>query len=78
MKPIEILATVLEVTGGTYEGTAYLTCVVRVDGLLLKFKVQKDFDEIKNFIDKEVVLKCELIKGQNLAATLRIVGVDEA
>jgi len=73
---LKITALVLEVGGGVYEGNEYKSLTARVDGVLLKFKVAKTVSDLNSFVDKEVELTIDIVKGQNMSATIKVVGIE--
>jgi len=73
---IKIKAIVLETNEGTFEGNQYRSLVARVDGKLLKFKVDKSLSNIGDYVDQEVELKLDIVKGSNMSATIKVVGVE--
>jgi len=72
---IEISVTVLEKGGGTFEGKEYKNIIVRLGDKLLKFKVDPSvlLDEVE--VDNTYVLALDIVKGQNLSATLKVVDI---
>jgi len=68
---------VMESYSGTYEGTAYNKVTARYpskDGRVMVFKSKID---MKEHVDEDVTVVLDITVGQNLAATVKIVAVQE-
>jgi hypothetical protein len=73
---------VLEVNEGTYEGNAYASVKIRSNDVasnqILQYKVdvkKVDAAKLNAMLDKEVTVQCDIIKGANSTATLKVVGL---
>jgi len=76
MIPMEIVCTIVEDTGvKEYQGIAYRYFIVRYEGRLLKIKADKALDG-KEYLDREVTLKCEIRGTASQAAGLKAVAIE--
>lgn len=80
---MQIKAKLLEYSTGNFQGTDYATIKARSEEIannrILKFKVDfKKVGDVSNLVDSDVVLVCEVVSGQNDAATIRVVSVEAA
>jgi len=72
------LVKLLEYNKGEFEGSVYSNVLVRINGQILKFKLDsKKVGDCSSFIDKDVQLTFDITKGQNNAATVRVIEVIE-
>jgi len=79
---IKLTGTLLEATAGEYQGNPYISIKLRskevADNTILKYKVDPkrvSIDVLKESIDTEVTVLCEVLRGQNDLATLKVVGL---
>lgn len=72
--PITIIP--LEEKSGTFEGQAYKGVLCRYNGKVLRIKADPSLD-FKPYIDKETEIELDLRSGMNLAATVRIVAIND-
>jgi hypothetical protein len=74
----KLLGRLLEYNEGEFEGNKYSNVVVRYEGQLLKFKLdRKQVADCKEKVDTDVELTFEVQKGQNSSASIRVVAVSE-
>lgn len=77
MDKFTIEAIILEHSQGVFEGSPYGSVVARYNGNLLRFKIdRKRIDTLEEYLDKNVELELEIVKGQNMQAGLKIVGAN--
>ena len=73
----KIKALILEVSGGVYEGNEWQAIVARVQGRLMRFKVDvKRVHFTTSDVDKDVELEYELSGSASSPALVRIVGFE--
>lgn len=72
----KIKLTILEFKQGVYEGTAYANVIARYNDRILKFKLDKSVPDLSSHIDEEVDCTFSIVPGQNLAASIKIDGVE--
>jgi len=72
----KIKLTLLEYKQGIYEGTPYANCIARYEGKILKFKLDKSIPDLSQHIDEELECTFSIVAGQNLAASIKIDGVE--
>jgi len=75
----KIPLTVLEYNEGTFEGNPYASVIARYNGKLLKFKLDvKKVTGLQKFVDKDILATLEIVPGDRMAATLKVVAVEPA
>lgn len=79
----KIKGVLLEVSSGEFEGNKYASAKVRsadvAENKILKYKVdlkKVSVEALNELLDNEVVLTCDLSKGANDSAVLKIVDVE--
>lgn len=68
--------TVLEVNEGTFQGSPYASVLARYGEKVMRFKLdvkKTSADAYKKFVDKEVEAEFEIVSGQNMTASLKLV-----
>lgn len=75
----ELKGRLLEVTGGVFEGNNWVQCQIRskeiADGKILKYKVNAkniSKEELDKFLDKDISVECDVVRGSDSTAALRI------
>jgi len=72
-------ARLLEYNEGEFEGNKFANIIARHDGKLLKFKLdRKQVSDVSDMIDTDVNLSFDVVKGQNSAASIKVVGIVSA
>jgi len=71
---MKIKVIVLEANSGNFQGNDWKSLICRVDGKLMKFKVQKDVN-IDGLLDKEVELECDVFGTVSQHAYLKVVAI---
>jgi hypothetical protein len=74
---MKINIVVLEFIQGVFQGNPYKQLLARYNNRVLKFKLASDIEDLNKYVDREVSAEIEIVAGQNLAATLRIVAIEE-
>jgi hypothetical protein len=72
---MKINIVVLEFIQGVFQGNPYKQLLARYNNRVLKFKLASDIEDLNKYVDREVSAEIEIVAGQNLAATLRIVAI---
>lgn len=77
----QITGQLLEVKQGEFQGSTYASLKLRsedvADNTILKYKVdlkRVSIESLKESLDTEITVDCDLIKGQNDAATIKVIG----
>jgi hypothetical protein len=69
----------LEYNEGEYQGIKYSNIHARYNGKILKFKLDRNkVGDVSELVDQEVEADVEIVAGNNLAASLKIVAIKAA